>query len=84
MLSFSFAFSAVTICEALKYDGCDGWISLKPEIEVGAVDVVEVEDVDGFLEIARLLLTLLELGAKPFDIAEGVLLAMLEVPWVVG
>lgn len=51
---------------------------------MGAVDVVEVEDVDGFLEIARLLLTLLELGAKPFDIAEGVLLAMLEVPWVEG
>lgn len=51
---------------------------------MGAVDVVEVEDVDGFLEIARLLLTLLELGANPFAIAEGVLLAMLEVPWVDG
>lgn len=65
-------------------------MSLKPETEVGAVDVVEAEDVEGFLEIARLLLTL---GGKPFAIAEDellfvvlvlLLLTMLEVPWVEG
>lgn len=65
-------------------------MSLKPETEVGAVDVVEVEDVEGFLEIARLLLTL---GGNPFAIAEDellfvvlvlLLLTKLEVPWVDG
>ena len=45
------------------------WISLKPEIDVGAVDAVDVDDVDGFLEIARLLLALVLVGAYPLAIA---------------
>ena len=54
-------------------------MSLNPETDVGAVDAVDVDDVDGFLEIARLLLALVLLGANAFAIVVYTLAVLLSV-----